>query len=151
MDLRESISIALKEQSIDPSKLIRDMQISDTVMKSKMMDIQQSFQNEARAQRATIETAEHTAEMKDDLKIIIDNQNDYIKILENQNEYIKQVLENLFGSSEDSVIVQKEILKIMQGSKPTDGLLVDKGMDVVIQIVFNAVSLYLKSKSIFIE
>ncbi len=100
--------------------------------------------------RATIETAKNTSEMKEDLKTVIHNQNDYIAMLKEQNDHIKQVLNNMFGSSEDSVIVQKEILKIMQESKPTDGMIADKGLDVVIQLVFNAVQIYLKSKGIMI-
>lgn len=109
----------------------------------------QENQRKEQVRKATLETAENTAEMKGDLKTVIHNQNDYISMLKEQNEYIKQVLNNMFGSSEDSVLVQKEILKIMQESKPTDGLAVDKGFDVVIQMVFNAVQFYLKSKGIF--
>lgn len=110
------------------------------------------FESRAKAEqrRATIETAKNTSEMKEDLKTVIHNQNDYIAMLKEQNDHIKQVLNNMFGSSEDSVIVQKEILKIMQESKPTDGMVVDKGLDVVIQLVFNAVQIYLKSKGIMI-
>lgn len=110
------------------------------------------FESRAKAEQrqATIETAKNTAEMKDDLKIVIHNQNDYITMLKEQNEYIKQVLNNMFGSSEDSVIIQKEILKIMQESKPTDGMVADKGLDVIIQLVFNAVQIYLKSIGIML-
>lgn len=107
------------------------------------------YQRKEQVRQATVETAENTSEMKADLKNVIHNQNEYISMLKEQNEYIKQVLNNIFGSSEDSVIVQKEILKIMQESKSTDGLAVDKGLDVVIQLVFNAVQLYLKSKGVF--
>ena len=103
----------------------------------------------AEQRQAVIETAENTAEMKGDLKTVIHNQNDYISMLKEQNEYIKQVLNNMFGSAEDSVIVQKEILKIMQESKPSDGLVADKSLDVAIQLAFNAISIYLKSKGIF--
>jgi len=89
-----------------------------------------------------------TAEMKGDLKTVIHNQNDYISMLKEQNEYIKQVLNNMFVSSEDSVIVQKEILKIIQESNSSDSLAADKGLDVVIQLVFNVLQVYLKSKGI---
>lgn len=100
--------------------------------------------------QATMETARNTSEMKEDLKTIIYNQNNYIALLKEQNDYIKQVLNNMFGSSEDSVIVQKEILRIMSESKPIGGMVADKGMDVVIQLVFNAIQIYLKSKGIMI-
>lgn len=98
--------------------------------------------------QANIETARNTSEMKNDLKMVIHNQNDYIAMLKEQNEYIKRVLNNLYGSSEDSVIVQKEILKIMQESNSAGGMITDKGLDAVIQMVFNAVQIYLKSKGI---
>lgn len=109
-----------------------------------------AFESRAKAEQrqATLETAKNTSEMKEDLKTVIHNQNDYIALLKEQNDHIKQVLNNMFGSSEDSVIVQKEILKIMLESKPTDGMVADKGFDVVIQLVFNAAQIYLKSKGI---
>lgn len=100
--------------------------------------------------RATIETAKNTTEMKEDLKTVIHNQNDYITMLKEQNDYIRELLNNMFGSSEDSIIIQKEILKIMKESKATDGMIADKGMDVVIQLVFNAIQIYLKSRGIMI-
>lgn len=136
---------------------LNGMDFSHTI--SMLDDIQESMNASQKAARlahqakkeerqANIQTAENTTEMKGDLKTVIHNQNDYIAILKEQNEYIKQVLNNMFGSSEDSVIVQKEILKIMQESKPSDGLVADKGLDVVIQLAFNAIQIYLKSKGI---
>lgn len=113
-----------------------------------MASIRLENQAKEEERRANIETAKNTAEMKDDLKTVIHNQNDYIAMLKEQNEYIKQVLNNMFGSSEDAVIVQKEILKIIQESKPTDGMVTDKGLDVVVQLVLNAIQIYLKSKGI---
>lgn len=107
------------------------------------------FRKKEQLRQATLETAENTSEMKNDLKIVIHNQNDYIEMLKEQNEYIRQVLNNMFGSSEDSVLIQKEILKIMKESKPTDGMMTDKGLDVIIQMMFNAVQIYLKTKGIF--
>ena len=140
---------------------IKGLDLSPTV--SMLDGIQESLQanqnamiasmrlaNQAKEEerQANIETARNTAEMKDDLKTVIHN--DYIAMLKEQNEYIKQVLNNMFGSAEDSIIVQKEILKIMQESKPTDGMAADKGLDVIIQLVFNAIQIYLKSKGIML-
>jgi len=129
---------------------LKGIDISQTI--PVLNEIQESMEFETRKKveqrQAVIETAENTAEMKSDLKTVIHIQNDYINMLNDQNEHIKQVLDNMFGSSEDSVIVQKEILKIMQESKPSDGLVADKGLDVVIQLVFNAVQIYLNSKGI---
>lgn len=111
--------------------------------------MQAEFMRKEEARQAAIETAENTSEMKSDLKTIIKNQNDYIAILKEQNEYMKRVLSDLLGSSENSSVIQKEILKIMQESKPTDGLVADKGFDVAIQLVLNSIKIYLQSKGIF--
>ena len=94
--------------------------------------------------KAAIETAENTAEMKDDLKIVIRNQNSYIKMLEKQNETLK----NIFASGEDGVLVQKEIMKILEEQGENDGTFRDKGLDAGIQAVFLAVQMWLKSKGL---
>ena len=96
------------------------------------------------ARKATIETAANTAEMKSDLKEVIHNQNSYIKLLEKQNE----VLKNIFASNEDSVAVQKEIMKILQEQGIDESTFKDKGLDVVIQSAFMAAQIWLKSKGI---
>ena len=96
------------------------------------------------ARKAAIETAENTAEMKDDLKIVIRNQNSYIKMLEKQNETLK----NIFASGEDGVLVQKEIMKILEEQGENDGTFRDKGLDAGIQAVFLAVQMWLKSKGL---
>ena len=46
------------------------------------------------------------------------------------------------------MLVQKEILKILQDQNPDRELLKDKSLDVVIQMIFGAISVYLKSKGI---
>lgn len=120
----------------------------DAQQNAMMENIRLANKAKEEERQANIQTAENTAEMKSDLKTVIHNQNDYIKMLKEQNDQIKQVLNNMFGSSEDSVIVQKEILEIMQESKPSDGLAADKGLDVVIQLAFNAIQIYMKSKGI---
>lgn len=94
--------------------------------------------------QAAIETAENTAEMKQDLKIVIHNQNNYIKMLEYQN----QLLKNMFVSGEDGVVVQKEIMKILQEQGETDSTFKDKGLDAGIQAVFLGIQIWLKSRGI---
>ncbi len=94
--------------------------------------------------QAAMETAENTAEMKQDLKTVIHNQNSYIKMLENQNE----ILRNMFTSGEDGVIVQKEIMRILQEQGESDCTFRDKGLDAAIQTVFLGVQVWLKSKGI---
>lgn len=64
------------------------------------------------------------------------------------NNHILQELQNIFGSSEDSVIVQKEILRIMQEQNPDESLLKEKGIDVIIQMFFMSLQIYLANKGI---
>lgn len=99
---------------------------------------------ETQALHATLQTAENTAEMKGDLKEVIHNQNDYIKMLKHQNE----VLKNIFASGEDSVVVQKEIMKLMLEQGRADDTFKDKGLDVVVQSTFLAIQMWLNTKGI---
>lgn len=140
-----SMSLAsLKNVQLNVSPLMNMERELDQSMKVMIDAGQREARRKAEMHQAAVETADNTSEMKADLKDVIHNQNDYIAMIKEQNDYIKQVLNNMFGSSEDSVVVQKEILKIIQESKPTDGMVADKGLDVVIQLVFNAVHLFLK-------
>lgn len=102
------------------------------------------YQRKEEARQATIETAENTSEIRDDLKQIIHNQNSYIKVLEYQN----QLLKNVFASGEDGVAVQKEIMKILQEQSESGETFKDKGLDTIIQSVFLCVQIWLKSKGI---
>lgn len=101
-------------------------------------------EREAQSLQATIETAENTAEMKQDLKTVIHNQNNYIKMLEYQN----QLLKNMFVSGEDGLAVQKEIMMILQEQGETDSTFKDKGLDAGIQAVFLGIQMWLKSRGI---
>ncbi|MFA9379125.1 MAG: hypothetical protein ACERKZ_20620 [Lachnotalea sp.] len=113
---------------------------------TKILDeaFEERRRREDETSQATIETAENTAEMKADLKEVIHNQNGYIKLLEHQN----QILKNLFASSEDGVVVQKEIMKILQEQGINEESFKDKGLDVVIQSAFLCIQMLLKSKGI---
>lgn len=113
-----------------------------------LINLKESARKAEEQRQADINTANNTAEMKTDLKAVINNQNDHIAMLKEQNRFIKQVLNNIFGSSEDSALVQKEILRIMKGSKSTDEIIADKGLDIIVQMVLNAAQLYLRSKGI---
>ena len=48
-------------------------------------------EREEQSLQANIEIAENTAEMKQDLKTVIHNQNNYIKMLEYQNQLLKNM------------------------------------------------------------
>lgn len=114
----------------------------------RIMEISQMHaerkEREVQSLQATIETAENTAEMKQDLKTVIHNQNNYIRMFECQNRLLK----NMFISGEDGVAVQKEIMKILQEQGETDSTFKDKGIDAGIQAVFLGIQIWLKSKGI---
>lgn len=92
--------------------------------------------------------AENFPEVIDSLKKFIVNQEKNIEILEKNNREIVDLLRNIFASGEDSVLVQKEILKILQDQNPDKELLKDKSLEVVIQMIFGAISIYLRRKGI---
>ena len=102
----------------------------------------------AKAREAQIKTAEYSSEIVRKIDVVISNQNDYIDILKKNYQEIIDILHNLFASGEDSVSVQKEIWKILQDQNPNKDLLKDKSFDMVIQMIFGAISIYLRSKGI---
>jgi len=116
--------------------------------KEVMKAIRENGERVRKSQEAQVATAQNTEDMKERLDRVICNQNDYIEILKNQNQYIKQVLGNIFASSEDATGVQKEILKIMMTQNVNESLLKDKGMDIFIQGLFTCINMYLSSKGI---
>lgn len=118
--------------------------ISPQVEKS----LQEGAEEMAKAREAQIKTAEYSSEIAKKIDVVISNQNDYIDILKKNYQEIIDILHNLFASGEDSVLVQKEILKILLDQNPDKELLKDKSLDVVIQMIFGAISVYLKSKGI---
>ena len=118
--------------------------ISPQVEKS----LQEGAEDMEKAREAQIKTAEYSSEIAKKIDVVISNQNDYIEFLKKNYQEIINTLHNLFASAEDSVLVQKEILKILQDQNPDRELLKDKSLDVVIQMIFGAISVYLKSKGI---
>ena len=115
--------------------------------------------NEERSKRAneTIqaihETAENTAEMRDDLKDVIRNLNDYIILLKQSNQMLSDqldALKKLFVSGEDGVAIQKEILGLIAERKiDLRALAADKGADAVLQTIFMLIPIAIQSLRIF--
>lgn len=123
--------------------------------------IQEHNERVEEARQANIRTAEHTAAMNEQLGVMIENQGQLIesqkRIIGNQEKQIEQLeqqlhkLESIFVSSEDSVLVQKEIMK-MVGDKghPIWEYIADKGGDVLVEklpvimpIVWEGIKCYL--------
>jgi predicted nucleotide-binding protein (sugar kinase/HSP70/actin superfamily) len=59
-------------------------------------------------------------------------------------------LKNLFASGEDGVAVQKEIMRLIEesGNKSIQDLLVDKGADLVVAGVLEAIKLWLVTRGV---
>ena len=66
---------------------------------------------------SNIETAENTSEMKDDIKIVIHNQNSHIALLEEQLNIQKeqlQVLKNIFSSTENELEIEEQLKELVR-------------------------------------
>ena len=134
-EIGDKVAGNLMKLSADPQKFLSSLE-HKTLDMGYHPDIKVTESAEyMQAHQAQIKTAENTEVMKTQLETVIDNQNDYIKILREQSEHTMQVLENIFASTEDNVVVQKEMLKIMSEKGIDHELLKDKGIDVIIQIL----------------
>ncbi len=95
-----------------------------------------------RAFRAIKEIAENTAESNAQLQELVDHQKRYIKLLEQQLDTLK----NIFASHEDSAIIEKEMLKIIQermDSNPSlKEFILDKSGDVAVAGILNHIPKY---------
>lgn len=113
---------------------------------------------------AAEKTAENTSTTNEMLEKVINNQNEYIDLLKNQLETSEKALKKLselFYSSEDSVSVEKEIMKIIQADiddkHPIKDALVEKGIDIsvdqiaaIVPFVIAAIQQFLLSQGILI-
>lgn len=114
---------------------------------------------------ANIETAENTAEMKDDIKVVIHNQNSHIALLEQQldlqNRQIEiqkeqlQVLKDIFSSTENELEIEEQLKELVRQQidrqHPLWDYVKDKGGDVAIAtapVLFKAVKALLLSAGI---
>lgn len=114
-------------------------------------------------------TASNTAETNNRLNKVIDNQNDYIEALKTQIEMQKkqielsaeqvEILKNIFGSTEDGVAVEKELMKLIRDEiddkHPLWDYVKDKGGDIAVAgitagapILYNAFKAFLLTKGI---
>ena len=117
------------------------------------------------------ETPMNTEETNVQLQKVVDNQNAYIDILKEQlatqkkqmelNEEQLGILNNIFASSEDGVIVEKEIMKLIQdqidSSHPLWDYVKDKGGDIAVvgatagaPVVYASIKMFLASKGIML-
>lgn len=99
---------------------------------------------------ANIETAENTAEMKDDIKVVIHNQNSHIALLEEQLELQSkqlviqkeqlQVLKDIFSSTENELEIEEQLKELVRQQ-----YVKDKGGDVAIAAAPTAIPVLVKA------
>lgn len=135
-------------------KLTAQLQIAKPVFKNPLDEQlkqleeinRENYRRREEERLANIETAENTAEMKDDIKIVIHNQNSHIALLEQQleiqNQQIEiqneqlQVLKGIFSSTENEVEIEEQLKELVRqqidSHHPLWDYLKDKGGDVAI-------------------
>lgn len=127
--------------------------------------------NRQRMQVAIEQTAINTAETNVSLQKVVENQNAYIDVLKTQLSIQKQQLEfdeqqltilnSIFASEEDSVIVEKEIMKHIKeqidSTHPLWDYVKDKSGDVAVAgvivgapVLYSAIKAYLASKGVLL-
>lgn len=104
--------------------------IGPVIPKDVQRELDNVYQRRKKAEEAQIKMAEDMEE------------------IQKQNRKIMETLENIFSSSEDSTIVQKEILKTMQDNNINEELLKDKGLDVFVQGILACIGIVLKQYGI---
>jgi hypothetical protein len=100
------------------------------IPKDVQRQLDENFKRKKKSEEAQIQSAE------------------YLKGIKESQARIEEILENIFASGEDAVIVQKEIMKIMKENGVNENTIKDKGIDFLIQGVFTAIQFYLNSKGI---
>ena len=118
----------------------------------------EAYEYRQRVLKAQEETASNTAETNVRLQKVIENQNDYIDLLkvtiDRQKEQL-DILENIFSSSEDGVMAEKEIVRLIKeqinSDHPIWDYVTDKGGDLAISnlpVIWGAVKAYLIMRGI---
>nr|WP_308743216.1 hypothetical protein [uncultured Anaerocolumna sp.] len=112
------------------------------------IDIEKSmepvWERKEKVEQAQLDTAKHTEEMRDSLKVVIENQSKYIGLLEEQLKDISLTLDCIFNTLYDEKEILEESREIYKYiySEISNGhkvnlreILVDKGMDVALQVI----------------
>lgn len=141
----------------------------DSAMRAIDAANQERWEREQRQLDALEATASNTAETNNRLNKVIDNQNDYIEALKTQIEMQKkqielsaeqvEILKNIFGSTEDGVAVEKELMKLIRDEiddkHPLWDYVKDKGGDIAVAgiaagapILYNTFKAFLLTKGI---
>lgn len=141
------------------NSLVSSVQREVAAMNERNLELgNEAYEYRQRVLKAQEETASNTAETNVRLEKVIENQNDYIDLLKvtiNRQKEQLDVLENIFSSSEDGVMAEQEIVRLIKEQINSDHPLweyvTDKGGDLAISnlpIIWGAVKAYLIMRGI---
>lgn len=159
----------LKPLDISSLDLSRTMNLASAVQaqfeenqRERMRIAEEAYNNRQRVLHAVEETAANTAESNVQLQKIVAQQSRHIEILERQLATLDNqltMLNNIFSSSEDGVMVEKEIMKLIaeqiNENHPLWEYVKDKGGDIAVAgllewgpVIWGAFRAYLMTKGI---
>ena len=159
----------LKPLDISSLDLSRTMNLASAVQaqfeenqRERMRIAEEAYNNPQRVLHAVEKTAANTAESNVQLQKIVAQQSRHIEILERQLATLDNqltMLNNIFSSSEDGVMVEKEIMKLIaeqiNENHPLWEYVKDKGGDIGVAglldwgpVIWGAFKAYLMTKGI---
>ena len=159
--------------SIQPQRMFAESIVAerDRMMRQDQEVGEQAYQNRKRMQKAMECTAHNTDVTNERLEKMIDQQSSHIELLEKANETLQKqletdqkqlkILQNIFASGEDRVLVEKELMNLIKKeideTHPLWEYVKDKGGDIAvagattgIPVLYGAFKAYLLSKGIML-
>lgn len=165
--------LAKLNASIQPQRIFAEgiAAEQDRMMRQAQEVGEQAFQNRKKMQEAMERTANNTAVANERLEKIIDQQSEHIDLLKSANDTLKEqletekkqieILQSIFASGEDGVLVEKELMRLIQNeiddTHPLWDYVKEKGGDIAvagvtagIPVLYSAFKAYLLSKGIML-
>lgn len=137
----------------------RRKQLQETVRAAE-----EAYNNQQSIKRAVEETAANTGAVNEQLNTIIKQQSSHITLLEKQLDLQERqlaALNDIFASTEDGVLVEKEIMKLIadqiDSNHPLWDYVKDKGGDIAVAgaiqvapVIWSAIKAFLVTKGILL-
>lgn len=137
----------------------------EAMNKRIIAETNEAYENKQKAITALQQTAQNTEETNEQLGVMVSQQMEYIRLLQEANKTLErqmetqqnqlQVLQNIFESSEDAAIVEKEIMRLIteqiDETHPLWEYVKDKGGDALIAggpVLFKAFKTFLSARGI---
>ncbi len=137
----------------------------DALNRRTIAEAAEAYENRQKMMVALEQTAQNTGEANAQLTVMVSQQMEHIQLLQEANQTLKQqmeiqrsqlqILQDIFASGEDSVVVEKEIMRLIaeqiNEKHPLWEYVKDKGGDALIAcgpVLFEAFKSFLASKGI---